>query len=385
MKMNKLCCTAGWKSALSCAVLGGLLVAPCTAWRAFGQTSFEPGTFQGILESGSDNDESFGFITLTLTRSGTFSMRFNLGVKNVGHHNYAISGRFNDSGAFHYEGPAITDTRFAYARFIDLQLDNVSTPMSIQGTVTDGTHSSSIVIERLAAFGLANPAPEAGRYTFVIPNPGNSGLPAGTGFGVVSINQWGHIVASSRMADGRIWAQGANLTVSGRWPIFARVGAGFHGIVAGWMTFQDRSDSDFSGTLTWLGPEVPGPNNAFVPAFSGDFQMIGSHYVGSFRSPVLQGNSSSNNVTLTLSSGGLDNTIERQLTLTSNNRFIFSPRLAGDSMGVAIGSGIFSGTFLHPDNHIVVFRGVILQKQNLGAGSFLDMNGESGTVTLRAQ
>jgi len=167
-----------------------------------GQTTFSPGTFQGIIRSDSDNDESFGFITLTLTRLGTFSMRFNLGVNSIGHHSYGITGRFSDSGAFHYEGPPVADTRYAVARFIDLQMDSVGAPMTIHGNITDLTHSSTIELERVAAFSFASPAAEAGRYTFLIPIRATSGFPpapvlSGRGQSI------GHVVAVGwRLTEG---------------------------------------------------------------------------------------------------------------------------------------------------------------------------------------
>jgi len=38
--------------------------------------------------------------------------------------------------------------------------------MTIHGNITDLTHSSTIELERVAAFSFASPAAEAGRYTF---------------------------------------------------------------------------------------------------------------------------------------------------------------------------------------------------------------------------
>src|SRR4051794_16719127 len=69
--------------------------------------AMDPGVFQGILRSESNNDESFGFITIALSSSGTFTMRFNLGVNKIGHHSYSKSGQFTN-GVYQFEGPEPT-------------------------------------------------------------------------------------------------------------------------------------------------------------------------------------------------------------------------------------------------------------------------------------
>ena len=352
-------------------------------FESFGQTLFEPGTFQGLLQSDSDNDESFGFITFALTASGKFSMRFNLGVNRIGRHSYAKTGIFTN-GVYHFEGPEVTDTRYAVARFIDLQLEPTQqAPTKITGIVSDSTHTSTVELERIARFDSLNPAPQMGRYTFLLLNPGDAGIPAGTGFGAMTVARTGRLSISGRSADGRTFRRATAITVGERCPVFATLGGSTKGILSGWLNFQETTESDFSGTLIWLGPEVPGPNNAFVPEFSGNVRDIGSRYFVPPRTPVLQISSFTNNVRLTLGSGGLEMPIERNLTLTSANRFIFSPLLRGDALSVRVSTGLFTGRFLHSDIHSTVFRGAILQKQNRGAGQFVDLEGETGNVELQ--
>lgn len=347
----------------------------------FGQVAFDPGTFQGLLQSDSDNDESFGFITIVLTRSGSFTARFNLGVNQIGHHSYSKTGRFDTNGAYHFEGPEVTDTRYAIARIIDLQLDNVSAPTAIHGTVTDLTHSSTVELERVAVFSSVNPAPQLGRYTFLFSGSGDSGLPPGHGYGTITVNRSGRISASGKAPDGMTFSRTASLTVNNRWPFFTTLGGKTHGILSGWLDFEETATTDFAGELTWLGPEEPGPNNAFVPEFSGTVSVAGSRYVPPVGA-ILQTATSTNNVHLSISGGGLETPSERDLTLTAGNRFIFSPRLTGDALTANRSKGTFTGKFLHSDGRAVTFRGAVLQKQNIGGGHFVDRNDEAGTVLL---
>src|SRR5256885_315766 len=87
--------------------IGSLLCCLC-ATTATAQT-FGTGTFQGIIQSGSDNDEGFGFSSLTVSRTGTFSWRFNVGVNSIGRHYYYKTGKFDLNGHYHFEGPEVTD------------------------------------------------------------------------------------------------------------------------------------------------------------------------------------------------------------------------------------------------------------------------------------
>ena len=311
-------------------------------------------------------------------------MKFNLGVNRVGYHAYSKAGQFSEAGSYHFEGSQVTDTRFAIARIIDLQLDSVASPTLIHGMVTDGTHTSTIELKRVAVFGVGNPAPQTGRYTFLFANSDDPGLPHAVGFGSVTVSSKGRISASGRSADGMSYRQSAAISVDGRWPIFAKLGGSTKGILSGWMTFEETADSDFAGSLIWLGPEVPGPNNAFVPEFSGTVAAVGSRY-NAPAGKVLQTSSSINNVHLTLSEGGLQTPIERDLTLTSANKIIFTDRVQPEALSVQTSTGLFTGKFLRSAGETDVFRGAILQKQNFGGGSFVDRGGEVGSGVLQVQ
>jgi hypothetical protein len=360
-----------------------LLLLLATATDAFSQ-DFGAGAFQGILQSESNNDESFGFITLILSRTGTFSMRFNMGVNRVGHHSYVKSGKFDESGHYHFEGPDPNDTRYAVARIIDLQLDSVGATTRITGNMTDLTHSSTVEMEKVNVATLANSTPEAGAYTFLFQSS-DDGVAHSTGFGRVVISRLGHLVASGRAPDGRTFTQTANVTVYDRWPVFAKMAGVTNGILSGWLSFQEKSTSDFTGSLVWIGPEVPGPNHAFVPAFSGNVSVVGSRYLPLGGNTVLDVNSSSNNIHLGFADGGLETSIDRSLTLTAGNRFVFSPRLAGDALAVNPATGMFNGTFKHSDGRVYPFHGAILQKQNRGGGEFIDSERDPGNVSLTPQ
>jgi hypothetical protein len=361
-----------------------LVAASCVAsTSAVAQTTFGTGVFEGIIQSGSNNDEGFGIMVLALTRTGTFSMRFNVGVNSVGHHYYVKVGKFDQNGHYHIEGPAPTDTRYEIPVNMDLQLDSIDNPTRITGSLNDFTHSSSITVEKIFVATRGNPAPPAGVYTFLF-DATQQPDPPGTGWGRAIVTSTGVVVASGRTPDGRAFAQAANLTVYNNWPVFIKMAGTVYGIFSGWLNFQDQSSSDFSGQLTWIGPEEPGPNHAFVPQFVTTVNVSGSRYSFPRGSMLLQVNSSTNNVHLNISDGGLENQIDRDITLTTANRFTFAPRQVGDALVGYAGWGLFVGTFKHTDGRIYAYRGAFHQKQNRGGGQFVSHDGESGGVSLTA-
>ncbi|MGZ4988447.1 MAG: hypothetical protein ACXWBP_10410, partial [Limisphaerales bacterium] len=206
--------------------------------------------------------------------------------------------------------------------------------------------------------------------------------PNGTGYGRVLVYPSGYLFAYGYTPDGRFFSQGANVTMSDRWPVFTKMAGTVYGIFSGWLNFQNRSDSDFNGQLTWIGPEEPGPNHAFVPQFVTSINVAGSRYVYTPRMTALDLNSSTNNIHLTFTDGGLENQIDRNLTLNQYNRVIFDPYQTGDSMWVSPTTGLFGGTFMHTDGRIYQFHGAVLQKQNSGGGQFVTRDHNSGGVSF---
>lgn len=357
-----------------------LAVACLDPLSTFAQT-FGTGTFEGIIQSGSNNDEGFGFVILTLAKTGAFSMRFNVGVNGVGHHVYAKTGKFDSSGRWSISGPAPTDTRYEIPVNMTLQLDSIDNPTKITGSLDDYTHSSSITLERIFVASRGNLAQQAGAYTFLF-SANHQPDPPGTGWGRVIVRTTGGISCAGRTPDGRAFAQAAWVTVYNHWPVFTKMAGTTNGIFSGWLTFNSTYNSDFSGQLTWIGPEEPGPNHAFVPQFVTSVNVVGSTYTVPYRTTILPLNSDTNNIHLTFTDGGLENQIDKDATMLWNDRVLFSPAVRGQSLTFSPAWGLFVGAFQHTDGRFYVYRGAILQKQNYGGGQFVTIDRESGGVTI---
>ena len=344
--------------------------------------TFGAGSFVGIIQSGSNNDEGFGFAILTLAKNGVFSMRFNVGVNYVGRHSYVKTGKFDSSGRWQISGPAPTDTRYEIPVNMTLQLDSIDNPTRVSGSLNDYTHSSNISMERVFVASRGNPASQAGVYTFLF-SATRQPDPTGTGWGRAIVTPTGVIGAAGRTPDGRAFAQTAWVTVYNHWPVFTKMAGITNGIFSGWLSFNNTSSSDFSGQLTWIGPEVPGPNHAFVPQFVTSINLVGSRYTLPYRTTILQLNSNTNNVHLTFTDGGLENEIDKNVTMLPNDRIIFNPVQRGQTLLFYPAWGLFAGTFQHTDGRFYIYRGAILQKQNYGGGQFVTIDHDSGAITIR--
>jgi hypothetical protein len=358
-----------------------LAVACLDPLSAFAQT-FGAGTFEGIIQSGSNNDEGFGFVILTLARTGAFTMRFNVGINYVGRHSYVKTGKFDSSGHWHIEGPAPADTRYEIPVNMDLQLDSIDNPTRISGNLNDYTHSSNISMERIFVATRGNPAQQAGVYTFLF-SATRQPDPNGTGWGRVIVTSTGVISCAGRTPDGRAFSQRAWVTVFNHWPVFTKMAGITNGIFSGWLNFSSTSSSDFNGQLTWIGPEVPGPNHAFVPEFVTSINVVGSRYTVPFRTTILGLRSNTNNVHLTFTDGGIEGEIDKDVTMLSNDRILFNPVQRGQTLTFSPATGLFVGAFQHSDGRFYIYRGAVLQKQNYAAGQFVTIDHDSGSILIR--
>jgi uncharacterized delta-60 repeat protein len=249
---------------------------------------------------------------------------------------------------------------------LDLQLVDTKT---IQGTLSGGSFSASLTAYR-NGFSPANPA-TAGVYNVLLPpNPG-AGTPAGYGYMTLRVQTNGGVVVSAVMGDGAPSVQFTTLSANQQVAFFFPYGVG---VAYGWLgvTPNASSDSDVQGTIHW--EKRSGTNLLFRV----DVSVIGSIYhkpgPGTNVLSLTDG-------TFELDHGGLTQTISDSITVTSANQFVFgTPNPNAISQRLVASSGHFIGAFLSPTTHTPVgYSGVVLQKQNIGGGFFVN-NGRIGRV-----
>jgi hypothetical protein len=229
-----------------------------------------------------------------------------------------------------------------------------------------------------AVFDSANPAPQAGKYTFVLPGTrGATDSPAGDGYATASIDADGVVRLKGDLADGAHLSQRATLSRNGDWPFYESLYSG-QGVVLGWLRFVDDGTNDVSGRVHWIRPPIS--NSLRYPAgFAVNSDVIGSR----FTSPV--GNQSILEFTdglLILNGGNLPDS-SNPVTFGPNGKLVNN---GPNKLNLIFNrsSGEFQGAFKEAGStQIFPLEGAVLQRQNIGSGHSIGTN-QSGWILLRA-
>jgi len=239
--------------------------------------------------------------------------------------------------------------------------------------------AAQLICQRAAYDGKSTVAPQAGRFTVVIPGQvGSTTSPAGSGYGTVVISKAGKVKLAGALADGTKLSQGSALSSAGSWPLYVPLYSG-QGSVMSWSCCSAQGKGSVAGAMTWL--KQPNSKSNFYPGgFTNHTEIVGSRYqAASGNSPltftsgdlVLAGGNLGqlvvNHVSLD-SKGGVKNESDTKLTLTIN-----------------ASQGTFRGKVTPPGaTKPVSFGGVILQSSDSGSGYFLGTS-QSSFVQLASR
>ena len=139
------------------------------------------------------------------------------------------------------------------------------------------------------------------------------------------------------------------------------------------LNFSDTPESDVAGPLSWQRPALPTAAR-FPLGFDRTIPTVGARYTPpAAGEPVIAVSPATPNAQLVFGAGDFaDEIIQPAQVSVSNLVTIANPAITGLVAAIDAGSGIFSGRFAHPVTGVATrFRGVILQKQNVGSGMFL--------------
>jgi hypothetical protein len=326
------------------------------------------GTYRGLFRNDSGVAlESSGSFTITTTIKGKFT-----GKVQSGSGRYSISGSLDQTGG----GTALISRRNQAPLYLQFQLGPGA---QISGTVSDGNFAAALSGERSVFDGRTSLAPQAGRYTLTIPGDATGGgSPAGHSYGTVSVTKSGQVVFSGALSDGTRFNQASTVAQTGKWPVYVPLYSG-HGALVSWLAFSDRADSDLAGQVNWI--KSTGAKSRYYPdGFEVAAGVVGSRFVKPGKSAPVIDPSAADILELT---GGDDPTVQiaDQILLGANNRVT---DLNGNKLSLTfdLAGGSFKGSIANPDTlRRLSFNGVVLQKQNRGAGFFLGTT-QSGAVSL---
>ena len=291
------------------------------------------------------------------------------------------AGKHSFSGKFNSEGLATNQITLSPGSqlVMVLQID-ISDNKRITGTVSSGSWVAELEALRGVSGGFA------GNYTFIIPGTGdaaNPQTPSGDSYAMATVKPGATTVqASLFLADGQPngkpqpqLTESANLAQDGRWPLYASLYQG-KGQILGWLTFTNTDQADLTGWVSWIKPAISGAK--YYPA---GFDIETNGVTGSAYHSTTNPVTIFANGMVLLTDGNLAASVSNNVAVGLNNKVA---NLGGNSSKLTVtltpAKGLFTGTVTPTNSAAAIkFNGVILQKQQMGAGYFLGTN-QSGQV-----
>jgi hypothetical protein len=325
------------------------------------------GVYSGLLnEDPILHHPTSGGLTLKLGSLGTFTAKLILGGKR-----YSFAGRFALDGL---ATNSIVNGEETITVVLALDLAGASNQLS--GTATTGSWTASVLAFK-DVFDAEHAAPQAGRYTLLLPGARENAAtePGGTGFATIVVGTDGTAKLSGTLGDGTKVTAKAPLSGTGWLGVYIPL-SGVHGSLLGWLTFANHPESDVAGTLTWFGP--PRTGLRYTSGFATQTATSGSKYVP----PSGEGTRvlALTNGTVSFAAGNLvtfTNTI--QLSADGKTTNLGTNKL---TLTIQPATGLFTGTVVPPvATKAITFKGAVHQKGSYGSGFFLGTN-QTGDVQL---
>lgn len=369
----------GWTgSATSSSPTLRFVMASNLAFTASFVTNYFPyvkGTYNGLFYDPADTRQrSSGYLKFTVNDRGSYSAKLLLNGKTHRFHGILAP----DGTGKHVLARSNTNALGAYF-YLDLTNNTDRLDGYVAEEAGDGetVWASELVIER-SIYSRNNPAPNAGRYTVVIlPDTNSSAGPAGESVGAITVSASGTLSFAGKLADGSKASQGTTLSKTGVWPLYEPLYRGLGSLVSPVQFDASPALTDLSGPLCWFKQSQPGAK--YHPdGFTNSTSLVGSKYLSpTTANPVLNLSNAVIAFTNNQLSGDFTNTIEFTPRSTIVNR-------SSNKLTVKLSkrTGLFNGSVVPPGGgKAISFNGVLLQKQNSGAGFFLGTN-QSGNVIL---
>ena len=361
---------------------------------------FDPifGTYHGLVTG--DSAAERGTFKIAIGKTGAFTGKIKAGIVSL-----PLRGKVLGSGR--WEG--IVKARAGeYSVAFQLNVSGAGN-RDLAGTLTGGGLTADISADlnswrKPRKNDLGNLATEyAATYNVVLlpPAPADP-LPAGGGYGRVTISPLGAVKFIGRLGDGTSVSVGATLvkkvTGSVFFPFFCPLDKG-KGNLSGKVTYDAQPETDLNANLDW---SEPATTKVEPQAFSGQIALTGSRYsvpaAGGF--VILGGVNGSGKVQLILPAYTVPETppavpsnVSGNATLDPETNLVTAAPAITQAfsfkMKVTPKTGIFTGSITDPQlDKTLPFAGALVQKANgglgLGAGVFTRGN-KTGAIIFGPQ
>ncbi len=316
------------------------------------------GTYQGLFyDTNEVAHESSGSFSATVTSLGAFTAKIQMAGKV-----YAYAGQFSAGGLASNSIARVGQSQLTVMCQLDLNGGDI-----ITGQVMDTNWVAELTAKR-PIYSKTNPAPQAGKYTLVLPGGQNAATePAGESYSTVTVDTLGNVTMTATLADGTKILPRTIMSKDSQAPLYSPLYV-TKGALLGWLTFSNQPNTDISGAVSWIKqPTVPAAK--FYPAgFTNVTEAIGSKWNFTNGVPILNWTTGSvwfANGNIAPFTNGVALATNKFTNLSTNKLTITPVTLTGQ----------FSGTVVNPaNNKLIIIGGVFLQKQNVAYGSFLGTN-----------
>jgi uncharacterized delta-60 repeat protein len=317
------------------------------------------GVFNGLFyDTGLPAHARAGTVSFTIKPDGKFTGKVRMGLAS-----YPLAGAFGTAFAATSTVPR--------TGLSPLQIVLHLAGHRIDGTVAEGANWTALLV----AYPAKAVGALAGNYNLALPgNDDAATAPGGNGYLPLAISGVGRASGSGALGDGSPARAALTISADGHVPFYLPLYGGA-GSMFGWLEFSTDAPTGISGELFWSKPSPAG--GAFYPAgFTNIVLATGSRYVApAAGTPAL----TLTNGVVILDGGNLAGPITNRFTLGADNKISGANQLA---ITIVPAKGTFSGSFVDPATSAKrTIKGVILRRQNFGAGMFLGSN-QSGGVYI---
>jgi hypothetical protein len=308
------------------------------------------GSYLALLQGGTYAYS--GFAQLTVSSNGSFTATYNLGGSTAKIHNI-----FDNQGG--YQGGFALPDGTSFTEGLKLTSGGI-----LSGTITSVTDGTQIPLDAERTAAQADASLE-GSYTVVLPAVSGAGLPAGNGYGTVTVSKTGTVKFTGQLGDGVPVTISGALDSSGVWPfLFTKAAGSTTGaeMLLGSVAFPPATGGT-AGTLDWYRT----PDALYPAGFSIMIPLLTSRYaqpaVSATGAEVTFGGAMPVSVSISA----------KDVVTTSGT----SPL----TLKFTQKTGLFTGKF-EDNGNLLPFAGAVLQSGSFGMGLFKDANGETSPVLL---
>ena len=329
------------------------------------------GNYAGLV-SDAVSDPVGWFSARKIKTSGSFSAKFSVnGVSQ------SIKGVFDETtGAF----STVVTNKSGNVFTVTMGLEESGAGRQIGGTIDVDGDLFTVRATQSSFHKTKNPAPWAGRYTFLFPSDPNqtdgSIQPLGDGYAKGTISTSGTVKIAGRLGDGTKLSLATVAGADGSLQVFRNLyRTNPKGILGGTLSLRDVDNiSEIDGTLKWV-KFADTRESRYPTGFDINQSAIGGFYSAPYRNEQILSSldDSDDNARLTIAKGNVAALPELPFTWTESNKAIYT-RLGTEKLSLKFSAkhGTFSGSYVDKTTgHSIKIAGAVLQPQQIAAGYFI--------------